>query len=227
MLGELPILLGADLATLPGGVVEVGGRLLPDQVVAEWEKAIASQVGAFHTRQPVERGLSTETIRKGIRGPRAAVDAVIQGMASRGRLVVNGGLAALPGFVQRLGEREALLDKAVAAIEASGLEPPNVPELEARLGVTGLQQLLRFAAEKGTITAVERDRYFSKSALIQFGSHIRELAVNKSITPQELRDRTGLSRKFLIPLLEWADRAGITRRVGDARVLVEAERAAN
>ena len=35
-----------------------------------------------------------------------------------------------------------------------------------------------------------------------------------------VRERTGLSRKFLIPLLEYADRAGVTRRVGDARVII-------
>jgi hypothetical protein len=34
-----------------------------------------------------------------------------------------------------------------------------------------------------------------------------------------LRDRFGLTRKYLIPLLEWADRRGVTRRAGDARVL--------
>src|SRR5205814_1934977 len=31
--------------------------------------------------------------------------------------------------------------------------------------------------------------------------------------------RETLTRKYLIPLLEWADRRGITRRAGDARVL--------
>jgi selenocysteine-specific elongation factor len=39
------------------------------------------------------------------------------------------------------------------------------------------------------------------------------------ITPALLRDRLGISRKFLIPLLEWADRQGITRRIGESRVL--------
>jgi selenocysteine-specific elongation factor len=40
------------------------------------------------------------------------------------------------------------------------------------------------------------------------------------VTPGALRDRLGITRKYLIPLLEWADRKGITRRDGDRRVLV-------
>jgi hypothetical protein len=35
-----------------------------------------------------------------------------------------------------------------------------------------------------------------------------------------VRARVGVSRKFLIPLLEWADVRGITVREGDARRLV-------
>jgi hypothetical protein len=34
-----------------------------------------------------------------------------------------------------------------------------------------------------------------------------------------VRDRLGISRKYLIPLLEWADGRGITVRVGDVRHL--------
>jgi selenocysteine-specific elongation factor len=45
------------------------------------------------------------------------------------------------------------------------------------------------------------------------------LAELQSATPAQLRDRLGLTRKYLIPLLEWADRRGITRRTGDTRSL--------
>ncbi|PYP41532.1 MAG: selenocysteine-specific translation elongation factor, partial [Gemmatimonadetes bacterium] len=87
------------------------------------------------------------------------------------------------------------------------------------LGVRGLLEVLRFAALDGRVTGVERDRYFSPSNLNRFVMTLRELAAAQPITPAQVRDRLGLSRKYLIPLLEWADRTGVTRRVGDARVL--------
>src|SRR6478672_8741587 len=34
------------------------------------------------------------------------------------------------------------------------------------------------------------------------------------------KDRYGISRKYAIPLLEWLDRERVTRRVGDARVIL-------
>ena len=45
------------------------------------------------------------------------------------------------------------------------------------------------------------------------------LRANGEITPPLCRDLTGLSRKFLIPLLEFFDSEKITIRVGDKRVL--------
>jgi selenocysteine-specific elongation factor len=75
---------------------------------------------------------------------------------------------------------------------------------------------------------VDQERYAAKPALEEFRLTLevtlRELG---RATPAQLRDRTGLSRKYLIPLLEWADRRGITRRQGDARVLARLTGAAD
>jgi selenocysteine-specific elongation factor len=39
------------------------------------------------------------------------------------------------------------------------------------------------------------------------------------ITPPQFRELTGLSRKYMIPLLEYFDQEKLTIRVGDKRVL--------
>jgi len=38
-----------------------------------------------------------------------------------------------------------------------------------------------------------------------------------SFTPSQAKERWGLTRKHLIPLLEWLDAQRVTRRVGDSR----------
>ena len=63
-------------------------------------------------------------------------------------------------------------------------------------------------------------RHAAAAALAEFRAVLEAtLTELGSATPAELRDRLGLTRKYLIPLLEWADRRGVTRRTGDARVL--------
>jgi selenocysteine-specific elongation factor len=75
-------------------------------------------------------------------------------------------------------------------------------------------------AADGKVVAVERERFFSTRAAELFVASVREIGQFQPVTPGLLRERLGISRKYLIPLLEWADRSGITRRVGDKRVLI-------
>ncbi|MRR36776.1 selenocysteine-specific translation factor, partial [bacterium] len=48
---------------------------------------------------------------------------------------------------------------------------------------------------------------------------VARLREKGEITPPEFREITGLSRKFMIPLLEFFDQEKLTIRVGDKRVL--------
>ena len=64
---------------------------------------------------------------------------------------------------------------------------------------------------------IESDRFFAPAALATFVAELRRLGAGE-ITPAILRERTGLSRKFLIPLLEWSDASGLTIRRGEHRI---------
>ena len=46
-----------------------------------------------------------------------------------------------------------------------------------------------------------------------------EMEREREYSPSELRERLGLSRKYLIPVLEYCDRVGVTTRVGNNRIL--------
>jgi selenocysteine-specific elongation factor len=68
------------------------------------------------------------------------------------------------------------------------------------------------------VVAVERERYFTPRALEQFTAGLLAVLAGGPITPARVRDQIGVSRKYLIPLLEWADQAGLTIRRGEGRV---------
>jgi selenocysteine-specific elongation factor len=223
---ELPLLLGASEAEcrriLAGlrSLSAIGGRALPASTGDRLREQATGIVRAFHQQHPVEVGVSLETLRRALKGPPAVVSAVLDGMLRAGELKPAEGLVALPGFIPGPAGGGALLDRAILVLEQAELTPPTVAELESQLGASGLLPLLRLAAQQRRLIAVESDRYFAPAPLELFLSVVRQVAVDQYITPSALRDRLGLSRKYLIPLLEWADRSGVTRRVGDARVLV-------
>jgi selenocysteine-specific elongation factor len=160
-----------------------------------------------------------ETLRRSLRVPEALAHAVVEALTASGRIRRQDGLVALAGFAPRIEGGDAEIDRIVRILEAAALTPPSLPELERETGRRDVAAILRLAAVSGRVEAVERDRYYSREALDRFVTALTELGSRSDIAPAALRDRLGISRKYLIPLLEWADGKGITMRVGDGRRL--------
>jgi selenocysteine-specific elongation factor len=219
-LDELPLLLGESPGTTSEGIVRIGGRYVAEATISALQAGATTLVQGHHERSPAEPGLSLETLRRSLRGPPAVVSAVLEAMLGEGKLRLTGSVVAAPEFRPQLAGGSELLDRLVAVLEAAGLEPPTVAELEDRLGEKNLLPILRHAVEQHRLVGVQSDRFFSTKALAIFVETVKQLAAEQPIIPSHLRDRLGLSRKYLIPLLEWADRSRLTRRVGDTRVLL-------
>jgi selenocysteine-specific elongation factor len=128
-------------------------------------------------------------------------------------------VVALAGFAPRVSGGDAEIERVVGILSRANLTPPSISELESSTGRRDLIPLLRLAAATGRVEAVERDRYYSREALEQFTEVLKDLGEKGAIHPAQVRDRLGISRKYLIPLLEWADGRGITVREGEGRTL--------
>jgi selenocysteine-specific elongation factor len=98
-----------------------------------------------------------------------------------------------------------------------------VAELEQQYG-DGTRALLRLLERDGEVVQVESERYYAAVALSTLVATLRAaMHPGRPYTPGQLRDALGLSRKFLIPLLEYCDRGGITDRRGAERFLPVAQ----
>ena len=226
--GLVPVVLGvspreAAQVVRSSGLVAGAGHLMTSEAVAAAAEAALTLVAGHHRAHPAETGMPLETLRQGLsrRGPAAEV--AIDRLVSENRLLVESGVTRTQGFQPKVAGGDELVDRVVKVIELAGLTPPAAAEIEAELKIRGVLDALRLAARDGRVEAVERDRYYSRSALVGFQEALARVAARGAITPQALRDETGISRKFLIPLLEWSDRAGFTLRAGDARILGRAK----
>jgi selenocysteine-specific elongation factor len=180
-----------------------------------------ARLEVYHRTHPADPGMPLETLRRSLGQAEAAVQLVLDDLVASGAIVTSGGQARLATFLPRVEGGDAIVDRAVAVLAKAGLTPPTVAELNAQFSRTDIAATLRLAAGSGRVVAVERDRYYAAEAIATFVAALREIGGTgaASITPAGLRDRLGITRKFLIPLLEWADATGVTIRVGDARRL--------
>jgi selenocysteine-specific elongation factor len=171
----------------------------------------------YHREQPLELGMPLETLRRSLRAPEPVVEAVLEELGRAGRMRRLEGRAALAGFTPRVAGGEGAVTEIVTLLEEAGLTPPNLAELERRTGRRDVEGILRLAAAAGKVEAVERDRYYARAVLDRFVAVLRGNGTAETIVPSELRQRLGISRKYLIPLLEWADSRGVTEWEGDVR----------
>lgn len=210
----LPRILGENFPLSQcADAIEVAGRVLHRPGFEALRAGILGRLEAFHRQHPAAPGISLETLRASL-GPGAwLADEWIGRLTTEGVVQVGDGLASLTTHKARSigGEEEMAI--VVRQVEAAGMEGLTVTQLEGMARLRDLRGALRVALGRGLVEAVEQDRYLGAPALARAAEAIRAAGQGQvEIQPAAVRDRIGLSRKHVIPLLEWADRKGITWR---------------
>jgi selenocysteine-specific elongation factor len=179
---------------------------------------LLGKLETFHRQSPAVPGLSLETLRASF-GPNAwLAEEWLTRLESEGLVRVQEGLAALTSHQPVSGGGDAEVVALVKRVEEAGLEGITIVQLASLVRVKDLRGALRIGVDRGLIEAVEHDRYLGAPALARATEAIRAAGQgNIEIQPGAVRDQIGLSRKHVIPLLEWADRKGITWRDRDGR----------
>jgi selenocysteine-specific elongation factor len=222
---DLAVRAGVSLGELPQAfetnqVVRFGEKVFAAQAIAVARKSVLDSVAAFHQSHPLEPGISREQLRQQIESPELA-DLVERQLAKEGALVLETGTARLPQFSATLdGTRTAEGAALEKALLEAGAEGRTVAELAPQLPSNRALDLAEFLVRKGTAIRVGKDRYYNRGELEKLVQKVLAKLVREGeVTPAQLRESLGLTRKYLIPLLEWLDAQGLTVRVGDARRL--------
>jgi selenocysteine-specific elongation factor len=225
-LGVAPGRVAALIADAAPGLLLATETLVAEAAVAAEAVRLGEVVRHYHGEHPLDPGMSLQALRAAVGGagsapPPAVVDAVVaRGVRDR-RFEVLESVAHLPGWRPALDARTSGARAQLAErLTAARWQVPTVTELEREFPRVPVRALLAHLARDGVVEPMDQERYATKAALGEFRTALeRALGELGQATPAELRDRFGLTRKYLIPLLEWADRRGVTRRAGDARVL--------
>jgi selenocysteine-specific elongation factor len=219
-LGVPPGAIASLLDTIAGELIRIGTRIYAVGCRDDLVRSLARLVDDHHARSPLEPGVALQTLRVQLTGQAELVDDAIHQTVAEGYLTVEGGLVRRAGWAPRLSETQANLKTAlVAALRTAGPEPPSVTELALVHGPS-VPPLIRMLEREGAVVSVEPDRYYDASALTLLVDRLRKgMMAGREYTPSELRDVIGLSRKYLIPFLEYCDRHGITERRSTGRVL--------
>ncbi len=223
-LGVSPAHVTAVIAETAETVLTSAEFVVDRQVVVAEAGRLAEVVRRYNEEHPLDPGMSLQALRAAVgtpAPPSAVTDAVLELAVTRGMLEVAGSVARQPRWRPALDARATdASEKLARRLTDARWQVPTVAELEREFPGSPVRALLSHFARSGTVEPIDAERYAARGALAEFRTALEAALVELgSATPAVLRDRLGLTRKYLIPLLEWADRRGVTRRAGDARVL--------
>jgi selenocysteine-specific elongation factor len=207
-----------------GAALAIGNRLFAGRLAGPARAAALAAVDAWHAAHPLEPGIGREELRRGAAAAAGTevANREIERLLGEGQLVARGPCYARPDFAVRLSpDQERARQALVALYAAAGLAPPTLAELPPALaGRPDLRALLRILEQEGELVPLTPELLVARGALAGAGALVRaELSDRKELTPADFKEILPLTRKHLIPLLEYLDRSGVTRRQGEGRVV--------
>jgi selenocysteine-specific elongation factor len=188
---------------------------------------LRESVAEFHKEKPLAEGISKEDLRaraSGDAGPEI-FQAALTELAAAGGFVVTGDTVKRAGRTVQLSLEETRIRAGIeSAYAQSGLVSPSPAELIAKLGFdrTRAQNVLQLLLREGVLVKVADGIIFHASALADLRVKLaqRKRENNARLSVPAFKELAGVSRKYAIPLLEYLDRAGVTRRDGDERIVI-------
>jgi selenocysteine-specific elongation factor len=225
-LGKRAGLGDAELeAALEEAVQAWGVMALPGAKVyvspAGWDalvRQVSGELEAYHRAEPLQPGMPREALRSRLGLDARVFNAVTARLAGEGYLADEGAVVRLPGHAVRFSAaQQEKIDRLLAQFERAPHTPPSFKESAEVVG----ENVLRALIAQRRLVQVQHDVLLAPAVYDAMVAAVREMVEARGqVTARELRDRFDTTRKYAIGLLEHLDATGVTRRVGDARVLV-------
>ncbi len=197
-------------------------RYIHANALAKLMALCLEQADKFHKKDPLKPGMARGVLCQKQRPKLAHL--VIEKLLRQGDLVVQGDVLRLASHTVELGmDDSALKEKILLAHVQAGLTPPNMKEVLEECGVDAKKAapVLKMLTAEKHLVKVKDGLYYAGSVMQDIEDRVRVwFESHDDLDPAGLKEiLEGISRKYLIALLEYMDRERITIRVGDRRQL--------
>jgi selenocysteine-specific elongation factor len=202
-------------------------RVLSYPVYEAFQAEILRELRGYHERNPLWEGLSREelrtTLEMGDGVGQKIFTMALRDLDKREEIIAEKEMIRLTGHrVHLKGELEELREALSIFYRDGGLAPPTVREVLERFSDRKKEtsSLIQVMTREGVLVRISEDLNFHRDALAKLREDYRQLLLREGqATPASFREMTGLSRKFIIPLMEYFDMTKLTLWVGDQRIL--------
>ncbi len=194
-------------------------------VFENFKEKVIQKIQDFHEANPLKEGMPTQELKSKfqyIQDPKF-FNILFARLAKDEAIVQDKNLVKLAGFKVALKvDQHEVKDKIIRVYKDAGLTPPFFRTIcqDLDLDEKTAKGVLHMLIEENAIVKTKDDLYFDATAIEGLEARVIDfLKANGQISTPEFKDMTGISRKFIIPLIEYFDSTRLTIRVGDVRQL--------
>ena len=210
-------------AAVPHRSIQETGQLLlfATGQIERYAAAIHNHLAAFHRKQPDSPGLTQEQLQRAVRDKPigALFGPLLRQLVKDGVLKRTGAHLALPSHDASLqGADKQLWEKLKPWLDEGGIHPPRFTDMLLRDRTLRKDQVLRLMQRlqrMGQIHPVGAEYFIQTVHLLHLATQayvLTEADPNKRLNVKELRESTGISRHLSVPLVEYFDAIGLTKR---------------
>ena len=207
---------------IESGARDASGEVYGSAVVDAARTVLEDAVESFHRDEPLRPGISIELLRQRLptRDEARLADLLLHEASESGRIALREGLASLPGYEPTLTSAQAALkDQLLDVYRQAGLAPPAVNDLpDTQKRSPDLWPILKLLEREGHLVNLDDDFFADAKVMLEAQDKVKqELTGAKGLGPADFREVLPVTRKYLIPILSYFDRVGLTIRQGDGR----------
>ncbi|OLO04098.1 selenocysteine-specific translation elongation factor [Salinicola socius] len=200
---------------------------LPEETHRHLYRQAQERLALIHEQEPAMRGVDIDRLRRMVAPQLAAglFRPLLERWKAGNEIVQHGPFVALASHEATLSPDEALRwQKVKPLLQASPYDPPRVRDIAQQFEWPegDVRRLLRSCALLGSVYQLRQDHFFLTSHVAELAGMIRELdaIAPAGATAADFRDRIGGGRKLAVAILEFFDRIGFTRRIGDGHRVI-------
>ncbi|MBU4462526.1 MAG: selenocysteine-specific translation elongation factor [Proteobacteria bacterium] len=193
--------------------------------IEKLEKETLDYLSSYHKSNPLKAGMSKEELRSKFPFALGAklFNLMLDRMIKNKVLIQEENTVHLSSHSVSLKVDQAdIRTKMLGAYLKSGLTPPYFKELSRSFDIDSKQakDVLILLVDEGVLLKVKEDLYFHAEAVNELKKRLIDyLKSHGEITTPQFKEVASVSRKYLIPLIEYFDSTNVTLRVGDSRKL--------
>ena len=196
-----------------GKIIELDSAYISSKHCDELLSQLTESVREYQKAYPSESGVPAETLKVS----RSLMDIAVK----RGVLILEGGKLHTPDFVPQNDEVFARNIQTVKDLCMSRKwQLLTLDELKAESGIDPkiFPKVIQALRNSGELALIPEGFVLVSELEEEMRNVLR--SIGSQVTLAQVRDATGSTRKFILPILEYFDSKGYTRRAGDYRAVL-------